>query len=635
MFPECGRGRYVASRMHFEPVLKQALELHRHKQFEQAQRICRRLIKADPTRADVKYLLGMMLSEVGKYELGAEYIRQAIYIAPAEAQCHYNLGNTLLKGGRPQEACDAYRRAIQIKPTYVEAIDSLGAALLAMGKVDQAMAQHERAIELNPKYALAYVNLGAAQVLQKKNGLAYESYRRAIEISPFDIHALKGAAYAALQIGRTSEAVDYYRRAHYIEPTDASVHHAMLLAMHYDPQFTSKEIFFEHRYFDEVHARKWTRPNPPLSNSRDPDRPLRIGYVSADFREHAVASFIEPILAWHDPTEFEVYAYANVPAPDAFTENLRTHVKVWREIKGLPNRMIAKQIRKDRIDILVDLSGHTLGNRLGVFARRVAPVQVTYLGYPNTTGLDAMHWRIVDSITDPPRATELYHTEDLCRVDPCFLCYRPPDIAPEVGTPPVEKNAAVTFVSFNHIAKVSHEIAAAWGEILRQVPGSTLLVKLSTTTGSLGLDYGRQRLIADGIPSDRLRLLPAEPTVEAHLVDYQRGDIALDTFPYNGTTTTCEALWMGLPVITLSGQTHVSRVSRSVLSAVGLPELATDSIEQYVQAAVALARDTERLARLRGSLRRQMHESVLCDAGAFISRLQNAYRAMWREWCAA
>jgi predicted O-linked N-acetylglucosamine transferase (SPINDLY family) len=369
----------------------------------------------------------------------------------------------------------------------------------------------------------------------------------------------------------------------------------------------------------------------------DPARKLRVGYVSADFRQHAVASFIEPIIAAHDRTQVSVTCYSD-GMPDAVTARLREVARpdAWRDVRPLTDEALARQIIDDKIDILVDLAGHTSGNRLLTFARRPAPVQITYCGYPGTTGLAAIGWRLTDALADPPGDADRQHAEQLWRLPHGFLCFQPD---PELGTPsrpPCSLNGgtAVTFGSFNNLSKLGDEVLAAWARILEGVPGSRLFLKSRALTD----EEPRQRLrrvFADhGIAPQRLEFAPYAATTQDHLSLYSQVDLALDPFPYNGTTTTCEALWMGVPVLSLGGKTHAGRVGASLLNAVGFPELVVGSIDKYVAAAVALAADRERLATYRAELRPRMTSSPLTNPRLITADIESAYREMWRQFCA-
>jgi predicted O-linked N-acetylglucosamine transferase (SPINDLY family) len=492
-----------------------------------------------------------------------------------------------------------YERALALTPDHADAHINLGNALRAQGKLDEAVLHYERALSLRPDHAFAYHNLGGVLALQ----------------------------------GKLEEAITYHERALTLKPHDIGGHDGFLLILNYLSSKTLPAIHVAHRDF----AKRWesplSAPIPPHANDRSPERRLRIGYVSSDFRQHSVGYFIEPVLAHHDHARFEIFCYANNLQEDEVTRRLKPHADHWHRIVGLPDEQAADRLRADRIDILVDLNGHTGHNRLLVFARKPAPVQVTWLGYPNTTGLTAMDYRLTDAYADPPGTTEHLHSEKLVRLPECFSCYQPPHEAPAVAGLPAQERGYVTFGSFNNLAKISREVMTVWAQILRAVPGARLTLKNSGLDGSSAQQRVRQVFREAGVAPERLELLGHEQSPKAHLQRYHAIDIGLDPFPYNGATTTCEALWMGVPVITLAGRTHAGRVGVSQLSNLGLTELIARSPEEYVDIAVRWAADRERLSTLRQELRARLSASPLTDAPRFTGNLEQAYREMWRGWC--
>jgi predicted O-linked N-acetylglucosamine transferase (SPINDLY family) len=355
--------------------------------------------------------------------------------------------------------------------------------------------------------------------------------------------------------------------------------------------------------------------------------------MSPDFRQHSVSFFLEPLLAAHDPAAVQVFCYADVAQPDAVTQRLMSYVHHWRDVAGCRDDDLCRVLAADRIDILVDLAGHTKGNRLAVFAQRSAPVQVTAIGYPATTGLAAMDYRLCDAVTDPPPEADAWSVETLVRLDAGLHCYRPPANAPAVGPLPAQAAGYITFGAFNKLAKISRDTVALWAEVLKAVPTSRLLVK----TKPLAEAETRARLeraFADaGIAPARLELRGWEAQDRAHLDLYNHVDIALDTTPYNGTTTTCEALWMGVPVLTLAGRGHAARVGASLLSQVGLTDWIADNADAFVARARTATADTSALASLRKDLRATVAASPLCDGAVYARAVEGAYRAMWRKAC--
>jgi predicted O-linked N-acetylglucosamine transferase (SPINDLY family) len=401
--------------------------------------------------------------------------------------------------------------------------------------------------------------------------------------------------------------------------------------MNYATGIEPEAVFQTHLDF----ARLLGPPGPaPALENPDPERSLRIGVVSSDLRSHSVAYFIEPWLAHHDRRRESLTAYSLCPpmSEDRITARLKGYFSEWRGIPALlPHEELGKVVRRDRVDILVDLDGHT-GPRLPLFHLRPAPVLVSYLGYANTTGLATMNWRITDSLADPPGPSDALASEGLWRLDPCFLCYCPPERVPEVGPAP---EGPFTFGSFNAAAKLSAATLELWGAVLEAVPGSRLLLKGDAFGVERVRADIRARLGAQGVFPDRVDFLGRQATVEEHLGAYGRMHVALDPFPYHGTTTTCEALFMGVPVISMYGRAHASRVGLSLLTAVGLPELAVADRAEFVRTSGALAADPGRLAALRASLRERLLSSPLCDRRGFAARFDGALRSMWRACCGA
>ena len=403
--------------------------------------------------------------------------------------------------------------------------------------------------------------------------------------------------------------------------------------MQYNPRYDAETIFSEHLKFARQFEEPLRSALRPHANTKIAERRLKIGYVSPDFRRHPVASFIEPALAAHNRNHCEVFCYSDVPKHDEITARMKGHSDHWRDIPGIPDGDAAELMRKDGIDILVDLAGHTSHNRLLLFARKPAPVQVSWIGYPATTGLSAMDYKIVDEYTDPHGVTERFYTEELIRLPGSFLCYLPDEQSPGVGSLPALGSGHITFGSCNNFAKVSPGVIALWTTILKTIAGSRLIMKAKSLSDCSTRDYVMDMFRRNGIPEQRIELLSWEPSAMGHLNTYNRIDIALDTFPYNGTTTTCEALWMGVPVITLAGNTHASRVGTSLLTNIGIPDLIAGTQEEYVSMAEKLAGDLQRLQSLRGKLRGRMADSMLVDAHRFIAHLEAAYRTIWEKWC--
>jgi predicted O-linked N-acetylglucosamine transferase (SPINDLY family) len=458
---------------------------------------------------------------------------------------------------------------------------------------------------------------------------AAQCLRRAIQLHPRERSATTHNTLAnTLRLqGKLAEALEHYAISLSIEPDAADVRSNYLYVHNCLAEQNLSAIFQAHREF----GARCDRPMPPAARvgGGTPGR-LRVGYVSPDFRQHSVAHFIEPVLAAHDRERFEVFCYANNTVSDDTTRRLKALVPQWRLIHGRDDAEVAQLIRADGIDILVDLAGHTAKNRLPLFGLKPAPVQVTWLGYPNTTGMTTMDFRITDRFADPPGESDSLHTERLYRMPECFLCFLPPAPSPDVGPLPALHRGFVTFASFNNFAKITPQVIAAWARLLQRVPGSRLAMKNISMDAAHVREHLRTALARAGIEAARLELLSPSATPMEHLERYNAVDIGLDPFPYNGTTTTCDALWMGVPVVALEGRSHVGRVGVSLLNNAGLAQLVARDGDDYVEIAARLAGDLPRLASLRGALRERLRASPLMDAPRFTRHLEAAYADMWR-----
>jgi predicted O-linked N-acetylglucosamine transferase (SPINDLY family) len=598
----------------------------------EAATVYREAVRLAPAMAWAHSNLGIALAKTGRLDDAIAACRQAIALKPDFAEAYSNLGNALREKDHADEAIAEYQRAIHFKPGFAEAHSNMGIALKDKGYLDQAIARHRHAILLKPGYAQGHTCLGV--VLKESGQLdqAVVSHREAVRLSPGYAEAHSNLGSALHDLGQLDEAIACYRKAIQLQPDLAEAHGNLLFTANYSPDMTAQAVFAEHQGWAARHAPPSAHETIRHDNERSPDRRLRIGYVSPDFRRHSVAFFLIPLLEHHDPRSVETFCYSNVRRADDFTVRIKQCCDAWRNIVGLSNEAAIELIRRDGIDILVDLSGHTSESRIRLFAYKPAPVQVTYLGYPNTTGMTAIDYRLTDALADPPGMNDELNVEKLWRLPTCAWCYEPPK-----DTPTVEPRGEgpITFGCFNAFAKINHKIIAMWAQVLHRMPGSRLLLK-SAGAGEIS---SRRRLIGQfaelGISSDRIELLGRTADFQEHLKLYGRIDVALDTYPYHGTTTTCEAFWMGVPVVSLAGPAHVARVGASLLTHAGLAELIAQTPDRYVEIAAALAQDPRRLGELRRTLRAQLQASPLMDAARFAGDVEDAYRKMWRIWCKA
>jgi protein O-GlcNAc transferase len=576
--------------------------------------------------------LGVALLQQRNYDAAAAAFAEALALKPDAAEVHYNLGNVRKHQGRLDDAAICYLQAVAINPNLAEAQSNLGNTLAELGRPEEAVAAHSKAVAIRPDSAEIHFNLGNVLKDQLKLTAAAAAYAETLRLDPTHAGANANLGIVLMHQGQVEEAVKAYTKAIALKPDDADTFSNLLFCRNYDGRLTPPQLFAAHCEWEKCFGAS-APSSDAFTNDRTPDRRLRIGYVSPDFRVHSVAYFLTPLFEAHDHHAVEVFCYSDVIRPDATTAHLRGLADHWLATIGMANDALAGRIRADGIDILVDLAGHTSHNRLRVFARKSAPVQVTYLGYSNTTGLRTIDYRLVDEVTDPPGAADACAAETLLRLPGSFLCYGGPRDAPQPTAPPCLKTGAITFGSFNNPAKVSAETFDVWARLLTRMPDARLLLKGKPFADDATSARFLARLAERGIAKERVQLVAWLTNATAHLALYEQIDIALDPFPYNGTTTTCEALWMGVPVVTLKGDRHSARVGASLLTHAGTTDWIAECADDYVEIALALAANPTKLHRLRHELRKRLTASPLCDGKAFARKIENAYRSMWRRWC--
>jgi predicted O-linked N-acetylglucosamine transferase (SPINDLY family) len=586
-------------------------------------------LRQNPDFAEAHTNLGNALHDKGQLDEAIACYERVVQLRPASAEAYTNLGGALRERSKLDEATACYRKALELQQADAEAHNQLGVVLTQQGRSPEAVPCFRRAVDLRPDDPGYHTNLGVALGKQGQLNDALACYRRALHLKPdfVDAHVNLGGTLA--RGGELEEGLASLREAIRLKPDYASAHSNLCYTLHFSPRHDAQAIYEEHRRWNERHAEPLAVTLRPHANDRSPDRPLRIGYVSPDFARHPVGQFLLPLLEAHDHKRFVIFCYALVNAPDSMTQRCRGQADNWRDVVHFGDQQLADMIRADRIDLLVDLSLHSAGNRLLVFARKPAPVQVSYLGYCSTTGLAAMDYRLTDPYLDPPDQDEPY-SERSVRLPETYWCYRPLSETPPVSPLPAAREGQITFGCLNNFAKVTVPTLAAWSRILQALPGARLL--LHAHAGS-HRERVRELFVQECISGDRVVFSDRAPLVEYYRL-YERMDVALDPFPFGGGTTTCDALWMGVPVVSLAGQTAVGRAGLSILSNVGLSELVAHDPEQYVRLAVSLAQDLPRLSQLRGSLRERLQASPLMDAPRFARHIETAYRFMWQRWCA-
>ena len=622
----------------FRARIADADALFKSKQFEQALISYKAIANDDPTSHEAHYKLGFMY-----YKLKQNHEAVACYQKALDMWENYPEANTALgviefSRGNFAEAERHYRNALAENRLHLEAYLHLGTLLIETSRIGEAKFYAESAIAVNPSSAPAHTLLG--QVYKKLDRISdcIASLRRALEIDENYPPASLHLAFALAAIWKFAEADESFARAQNADREFFPAWASRLLTSNYSSS-DRNEIFKKHieygKLIDEICAPK-LRSFP--DDKFDETKRLRVGIMSADFRRHSVAYFIRGALQHLNRREFQLYAYYNFRTEDDVTWEIKPLFHCWRDTHALDINETLDRIHEDEIDILIDLNGHTAGARAMVLGCRAAPVQATWIGYPNTTGFDFIDYRITDAWADPEGQADAYYTERLWRLPSTFLCYTPPANVPEPSPPPTLTQQHITLGSFNIHNKISDECLSLWLRILTALPKARLLIKsaLISKRDSEIKDRLFERIVAlaDSPPIDRIEILTVIPEQSSHFEAYNQIDIALDTFPYNGTTTTCDALWMGVPVVTLAGDRHVSRVGVSLLNNIGLGELVAETAEAYINLVIDLANDTQRLIDLRASMRSRMQSSRLLDQRAMGNDLGAALREMWMRRCA-
>lgn len=588
-------------------------------------------LEISPADAVVHRSLGAVLKKLGHLDRAAASYRRSLDIDADHAETHSNLGVILETLGQCDEAVASYRRSLEINPGFIVAHVNLGNALQTLDRNDDAVASYRRALEIDPDFAAAHSNLGVVLQALGQDEDAVASYRRALELKP-DLTVAHSNLGSALQsLGHNADAVASCRRALELEPDNSLANSNLLFFLSHIDAPDARALFAEHcRFADRFEAA--LRPNwPQHANARDPDRCLQIGFVSGDLRNHAVANFIEPVLAHLARRPgLSLHGYSNLVSEDDVTRRLRGHLAHWHQVAGLSDAALAQQIREDGIDVLIDLSGHTAHNRLPAFARKPAPLQASWIGYPGTTGLQAMDYYLGDRFLLPPGQFDDQFTEKLVFL-PANAPFLPSPVAPPVNQLPALTNGYLTFGSFNRPGKLSRTVIGLWSRLLRALPDARMLL------GAMPEDGNNANLIdwfaEEGIARERLSFHPRSD-ISAYLALHHLVDVCLDTFPYTGGTTNLHALWMGVPTLTIAGQTVAGRSGAAILWHTGLQALVARDMAEFVQRGVYLARDISMLAKLRTGMRERLEQSATGQPAVIADGLETALRTMWQRWCA-
>lgn len=650
-----------------DSIIQKALADHQAGRLEDAETGYRGVLARDPHHAGAMHLLGVLLHQTGRSEEGFALVAEAVRRIPNDPQVSsnfglialatgrvaeaidagqravaqnrtsavlwHNLATALLAGGRSADAASSASAALRIRPDNADTWNTLGAACSDLGRDREAVSALQRAVELQPGHFNANLNLGT---LQYESGMLVASeraLRRALESDPCSADAAYHLGVTLARKGNVEEAVALLRQATAQSPGSKLFADTLLFTLLYTPGVSAETILEEHRAWADRFGLQPRDAHAGFERDRDPDRRLRVGYISPNFARHPIAFFIEPILKHHDATQVEVFCYSDGIEADEVTARLQDHADHWIDTRLMSDEGLVNRIRGDGIDVLIDLANHLLGNRLHAFAQRAAPVQVSYLAYPSTTGVPAMDCRLGDPVLDAPVAQrQRWSVEAVLPLRQSYFCYAPPVSGPEVSPLPARSTGHITFVSANTLMKVNDAVVEAWSRILKRVSGARLLMQSVGLGEEAMCDELRNRFARHGVDASRIETRAFEP-FERFLELFNRADIALDPFPFSSGTTTCHALWMGTPVITLAGETAVSRMAASVLSNCGLEEMVRDSVDGYVELAVELANDLDRLEALRRGMRDRLRSSALLDAPARTRDVEVAYRTLWKAWC--
>ncbi len=592
----------------------------------------RQALRCQPDLVGVSNQLGNLLQRQGQWAKAAACYEQALRWQPDYVEAHNNLGIVLQKQGQLTQAMACYEQAVRLQPERAETHHNLGTVLHEQRQLEAAAASLRRALGLKPDYAEAYNSLGLVLQEQGKLAEAHACLQQALRRQPDYVEAHTSLGNVLYGMGQLDEAIACYQHALHLKPDDADLHSNLLFVQHYRADVTLPQLAQAHAEYERRHTARLRSTWQPHTNDRDPHRPLRLGFVSPDLGRHPVGYYLLRVLENLDREQCAVVCYSNRTLQDDMTARFQATASAWRDVVGWSDDRLAEQIRADRIDLLFDLAGFTAKNRLGVFARKPAPLQITWIGYEGTTGLSAMDYILADPYLIPPQA-EVHYGERVLRLPDGYICYDPPREAPPVAALPAWERGHVTLGSFNRPAKITDMVVAVWARILQRLPQARLVVKYKGLDDPPVARRLAERFAGHGIAPSRVECRGSSPH-EAMLAQYHDLDLALDPFPFNGGVTTCEALWMGVPVITCPGETFASRHSLTHLSNIGLPELIARNLEEYVELAVSWAEDLPRLAALRARLRAQMAAAPLCDGPRFAANLMRLLRAIWQQWLA-
>jgi len=647
-------------------IIKIAYSNHKDGNFDIAEKLYKQILEIDIDNPNILHLLGVLYIQKSQYLFAKKYLKKACSLKPNSPEYLSNLGIVYKKekqykkailqyqkalqlaSDNPQitfnyadllkeanlisDAKKAYLQTIKIAPNFVDAYNDLSVILRNEKKNKEAFELLKRAIKIKPDFAEAYNNLGVLCLDEDDmiNEAVYY-FEKAVAINKNYIDALINLAKAYYKAHNTKMMIKYLQIALKYKPDSKAAQSHLFGAYAYSVNICPDFVFEQHcKWAQLIQKKKYFNFD---YIKKDTEKKLKIGYISPDFRSHSVSCFMYPILKNHDHNSFQIFAYSDTTNQDHITQKLAGFCDKFRDISDLNDDFLYKLIINDKIDILIDLAGHTINNRLHVFAQKPAPVQITYLGYPNTTGLSTIDYRITDNFADPIGMTDKYYSEKLIRLSNIFLCYSPFEDVKSESKPPVYKNGFITFGSFNISRKINTEVIKIWANILKQIPDSCLLLKNVNFDSNYIKDLFYSRFEDFNISRNRIHLFGKISSLKKHFEMYNKIDISLDTFPYNGTTTTFDSLWMGVPVITLKSNVHIGRVGTTILKNLSLHDFIANSYDSYIEKAVELAKNKELIISLKKNIRNIMIKSKLLDGKKFTIELEAVYRQVWKDWC--
>jgi len=604
--------------------------------FEQAAEAFQQALKIDPSLIEAQFNLAGLYLDHGRNQEAITWFRKVISLKPTMLPAHEGLGQAFLNLDNFTEALSCVESALRMSPSSISAMTNKGLALQGLGQFPEAREVYDKILEIDPQQAEALNNIGNVLVGQGELHQSISYYQRAVQAKPDFVQASINLAWVLIQNGLQREAEDCFKEIIALAPSQVHIYSDFLFNLNYNPDMSPRE------HFEAAHGwwRNYTNKfpaalSPPkrsgakhLTALRSSKKHLRLGFISPDFRKHAVTTFLTSLIAELASTDIKVFCYAevNTRQEDETSKLIKKLAHSWYMTCGKDDSTVAKRIKEDKIDILIDLAGHSAYNRLEVMAQKPAPIQASWLGYVNTTGLPVIDYRITDAIADPP-GSEKFHSEKLVRLPNGFFCYAPPEKSPPISALPAISAGHITFGSFNNLAKINSQVILVWANILKQLPEANLLIIAAPFSDNFIKAHFAELFLDQGIDRKRLLLLPTLPMQE-YLELYNKVDIALDPFPHNGHTISCHTLWMGVPVITLRGDRYAGRMGASLMTRAGLSDLIAEDKKQYVNIAVNLAKSTENLDKLRQGMRARLLASPICDAQQFACDFQDILRTM-------